>query len=267
MGRANGSGWRRCAPIVGVALLLAGCAAPSQMFLDARPQVVGDTDEPPPILSADPAYAVSCPDEVEIQVASRTDCSGRFTISPEGRINLGALGQPRVEGDTEEGVARRIAALAGVSKDDVRARVTQFRSRVVYVYGPVKGPPRSIPYRGPEPVLTFLQRAGGLGPGAAIKRVYVVRPNVARGEQPQVFPIDLAAIIHQSDPRTNVILQPLDEVYVGETRRAALSKALPKWLQPAYHRLCRLWGGCPVELEMTNDRPGGMTNAPPMPHQ
>jgi len=254
MGRANGSGWRRCAPIVGVALLLSGCAAPNRMFLDTRLQAVGDTDEPPPILSADAAYPVSCPDEVEIQVASRTDCSGRFTISPEGRINLGALGQPRVEGDTEEGLTRRIATLAGVPKEEVHARVTQFRSRVVYVYGPVKGPPRSLPYRGPEPVLSFMQRAGGLAPGAAIKRVYVVRPNVAIGEQPQVFPIDLAAIIHEGDPRTNVILQPFDELYVGETRRAALSKALPKWLQPAYHRLCRLWGGCPVELELPEDK-------------
>src|SRR5262249_9440173 len=106
MGRANGSGWRRCAPIVGAALLVAGCAAPTRMFPHPRPPAVGDSDEPPPVLSAEPAYAISCPDEVEIQVVSRTDCNGRFTISPEGRINLGALGQPRIEGDTEEGLTR-----------------------------------------------------------------------------------------------------------------------------------------------------------------
>lgn len=227
-------------------MTLSGCAAPKRLLLGTDPR---KPELPTKQLPAEPAYTISCPDIVEIAVLGRTDVGGRYAVSAEGRINLGAAGEPRVEGETEVGLVKRVAEWLDVPPGRVRCRVAEFRSRVIYLHGPVKGPPRPIPYRGPETVLSMLQRGGGLDPGAALRSVYVVRPNVARGEQPQVFGVDLPDILYRNDPTTNVVLQPFDEIYVGETRRAVIAKALPKWMLPAYHRVCWLWGGCGVELE------------------
>jgi hypothetical protein len=61
---------------------------------------------------------------------------------------------------------------------------------------------------------------------------------VAEGQPPQVFRVDLRAIILDHDERTNVRVQPFDQVYVGETRKACFGKCVPPWLRPAYDAAC-----------------------------
>src|SRR5262249_11994488 len=85
-----------------------------------------------------------------------------------------------------------------------------------------------------ETVLDLLHRAGGLTSGAAPDDVFVVRSRVAEGTAPQVFRVDLHAILFHDDPRTNIRLQPFDQVFVGETRQFGFSKCIPPWLKPIY---------------------------------
>jgi protein involved in polysaccharide export with SLBB domain len=127
----------------------------------------------------------------------------------------------------------------GIPPDRVQVRVSEYQSQSIYLYGEVTGLQRPVPYQGPETVLDLLQRTGGIRPGAAPGSVYVVRSHVADGRPPEVFHIDLQAILLKHDPQTNLRLQPFDQVYVGETRQSSLVKCLPHWLQPLYEKL---WG-------------------------
>src|SRR5205807_3090983 len=104
----------------------------------------------------------------------------------------------------------------------VQVRVAEHNSRQVFLFGPVAGHERAVPYQGPETVTALLRRTGGLTPRAELTEVHVVRPNVAVGRRPEVFPVDLEAILMRGDDRSNVVVQSYDHVYVGETRRAAL---------------------------------------------
>ena len=81
---------------------------------------------------------------------------------------------------------------------------------------------------------------GGVTPGAAEGDIHVIRSHVADGHDPQVFHIDLRAITDQKDARSNVRLQPFDQVYVGQARRAVLDRCMPPWLRPAYQTLAGL---------------------------
>jgi hypothetical protein len=104
-----------------------------------------------------------------------------------------------------------------------------------------------VPYQGPEPVIDFLKRVGGLPPGSKLSQVYVVRPNVAAGQRPEVFQVDIHGVLGENDQSTNVLLKPSDEVYIGETTRSVLARILPDWLGPVYRRLSGLlpddwWG-------------------------
>jgi polysaccharide export outer membrane protein len=202
---------------------LGGCAAArSCRSLDANPSNAN---------VAGSLYAVACPDVLDVTVGQRPDASGSTPVTPDGTILLGNVGRMRVDGLTTDQIAARLATILRVDRNDVQIRVTDYASRQVYLCGPVAGHEKAVPYEGPEPVVDFLRRTGGLSREAETREVQVVRANVAAGRRPEVFPVDLQAIVTHGDNKTNVPLQPYDQVYVGETRRAQWMKYLPPWLQ------------------------------------
>jgi hypothetical protein len=84
-----------------------------------------------------------------------------------------------------------------------------------------------------------LRRVGGIAPGAEPNDVYVVRAHVADSQRPEVFHVDLKAILLRHDDKTNVRLLPFDQIYVGESRQAQIDRWVPPWLRPVYEAL---WG-------------------------
>jgi protein involved in polysaccharide export with SLBB domain len=161
-------------------------------------------------------------------------------VAPDGRINLGALGEPRVEGQTVAEIARTVAELANVPPERVHVRVAEYNSQQVYLFGEVNGLQRSVPYQGEESVADLLRRAGGITSGAAPAKVHVIRPRVVDGRAPLVYPVDLEAIVMSKDQATNVSVQPFDQIYVGETPRSSMEKCVPPLFRPIYQAICGL---------------------------
>jgi len=184
-------------------------------------------------------YVVACPDVLEIEVEGRPDLSGAFAIGPDGRIHLDEEHSPRVEGHTPPEIAQTVAEHMGEDQDQIKVRVSDYRSQHVLLFGQVIGWQRSVPYRGQETVLELLQRVGGITAGAEPGDVYVVRAHVEDGQRPEVFHVDLRAIVLERNPSSNIRLLPFDQIYVGETRKARLEKLVPPWLRPMYYSL---WG-------------------------
>jgi protein involved in polysaccharide export with SLBB domain len=179
-------------------------------------------------------YLVGCPDVLEVTIPNRPELSGRFTIGPDGRIEMERLGRPRVEGHTAPQIARLLADQARITRYLVQVRVADYQSQEVYLFGQVSGLQRAVPYEGPETVLDLLQRTGGITPGAAPADIFVIRSRVAEGRRPEVFHVDLRAIVLNHDDRTNVRVRPFDQIHVGETRQARIERSIPPWLRPFY---------------------------------
>src|SRR5262249_40550678 len=146
----------------------------------------------------------------------------------------------RVEGQTAPEIARRMALAVGVRPAGVQVHVAEFHSQHVYLFGPGIGVQRAVAYQGPETVLDLLQRTGGITAGAAPHHVYVAPPRVVGARPPEVFPINLRAILLNQDQHTNLRLQPFDQVFIGETRRASLQKCMPPCFRPLYEAVCGL---------------------------
>ncbi len=182
-------------------------------------------------------YRVGCPDALEVRIAGRPELSGKCVVGANGRITLGDYAPIRVEGRTLAEVARLIAAETGQPPAEVEARVVEFRSQYLFLTGQVVGWQRTVPYQGQETVLELLQRVGGIAPGAAPEDVYVVRAHLGDNQRPEVFHVDLKAIVLNKDDKTNLRLLPFDQVNVGETRQARVEKAFPPWLRPVYQAL------------------------------
>jgi polysaccharide biosynthesis/export protein len=176
------------------------------------------------------AYPVACPDRLDLQVAGHPEWTGPHDVGPDGCLRLADANPLRVEGLTPAEVAARVAAALHLEPAEVRVEVAEYRSRQVFLFGQVDGPERAVPYQGPETVVDLLRRAGGLPPGAEVRTVSVVRPHVAAGRRPEVFTVDLVAILLRGDPKTNVVLAPYDQVYVAETPRYSVLKLLPEWM-------------------------------------
>jgi len=228
-----------CAGLLSL-LTLAGCA--DCKFLQKACPSPRDPNAAAEKPAPDAAYRIGCPDVLEVAFIDYPDRDALCAVDLDGRLPLGDdLSKcSRVEGRTLDDVRAELARLTGVPPERVTVRLAAPRSSRVYLHGPIRGRSRVVPYQGPEPVIDFLKRVGGLPPGSKLNEVYVVRPNVAIGGQTEVFRVDVPAVLIDGDMTTNVPLKPSDEVYVGETKRSVFARMLPDWLGPAYRRFAGL---------------------------
>ena len=153
-----------------------------------------------------------------------------------------------VDGLTPPEIARAAADRLGLPSDRVRVGVIEYNSQELYLFGEVAGQERSVPYQGPETILDLLQRVGGVAPGAAVGDIQILRSHVADGTSPELFEVDLAAIL-RGDQKTNVCLEPFDQIYIGQTKRSHFKTLLPPWLQALCERVHDVrWTRRPIAL-------------------
>lgn len=234
--------------------LLAGCAADRSQIDRALMRDTGAKTARKEVLRH---YVVRCPDVLSITVLGKPELDGLKPVGADGRIELANLGRLRVEGKTFTDIQQVIGEVAFVSPRHVGVKVADFKSQQIYVFGQVIGLQRAVPYQGPEKVTEVLQRAGGITAGASSNDVYVVRPHLIEGKQPEVFHVDLKAILTSDADETNVTVEPFDEIYVGETRHSCLEKCIPKWMRPLYESLCGLTRILPFSEKLLPRRQNG----------
>ncbi len=186
------------------------------------------------------SYRLAPPDVVSVRIGQPPVWQGQAELHPDGNILLGPFGKVQAEGFTTTALAAVIADHTHLPLSRIDVWVTAYRSRQLVVFGPVQGMPRAMPYHGPETVVQFLQRLGGVQAGANLAKIHVLRPNVHLGQAPELFRVNVEQIILRRDSSTNIRLQPNDQLYIGETRRSVLQKLLPPWLQPLYEACCLL---------------------------
>jgi protein involved in polysaccharide export with SLBB domain len=215
-----------------VAVFAAGCADARVYTCPCAERLA--TAAPAP----EPTYRLGCPDVLAVSFVDRPDWDGTVSVDVDGRLPLGDAGRPTVAGLTLAEARHAVAQAAGWPPERVSLELVSPRAGRIYIVGPENGVQRAVSYRGPEPVVEFLWRAEALPRGCAdLRSVAVLRPNVAAGGPPLLFPVDIEAVVLSGDHRTNVILQPSDEVIIGETRRSRFSRLLPDWFRPIYERI------------------------------
>ena len=275
-----------------LASLLVGCASGPPRFDQALMADPGAAGRNHGVIHA---YHVFCPDILEIRITGRPELSGWRAVDAEGRIDLGRLGRLRVEERSPSQIVQLLSEETGFPASQIQVLVAEYNSQQIYLFGqvmpvnegrgargegrerrdegggmkdksgaerfhpssffPHPSSQRAVPYRGPETVLDLLQRVGGITPGAAPSDVHVIRSRLAENKPPEVFHIDLQAIVMNQDQSTNLRLQPFDQVFVGETKRSSLEKCIPPCLRPVYEKLCGI------------RRPGSFSYDDPLPLQ
>src|SRR5262249_10113679 len=142
-------------------------------------------------------YVVRFPDLLKVQIEGHPSLSGEQAVNVEGKIEFTPGDSIRAEGKTTPAIARLIADHFNQPADNVQVSVSGFNSQSLFLQGEVKGEARAVPYVGAETVLDMLQRVGGITSGAAPTDIQVVRAHVAEGRPPEVFTVDLDAILNK----------------------------------------------------------------------
>ncbi|QVL31956.1 SLBB domain-containing protein [Telmatocola sphagniphila] len=227
----------RCYFLVGA--LLIGCCMPGCASRQAQVRKI--ISQPIPQKEYSPqldalAYQVAFPDRLNLEVEGRPELNGNHLIAVDGKLQLRDQQIP-VENESLAEVRKQLSQLFNVPVEKIQVRVAAHQSKVLLIHGAVAGGTRHIDYRGPETVLEVLERAGGLTIDADLQQIYLVRSNVINGGKQEVIDIELEKILIDHDTKSNILVRPNDEIYVGENRRANWAKILPPFMMPIYHKV------------------------------
>ena len=124
-----------------------------------------------PRLPSMPIYRIDPPDVVSVDVIglktpAKKVCSGQFLVAPDGRVNLGTIGNIYIAGMTLDEACAAIEKAAALTVDSPQAvvNVLAMNSKTYYVIieNPAGDTAASFPITGNETVLDAIAQMGGV---------------------------------------------------------------------------------------------------------
>ncbi len=175
--------------LLAVAGLLALPAGRAQQ-MEARPAVSlprAQEPAPAPVTPAavkgpvDPDYVIGAGDTLEVNVFNEPKFSGQLPVRPDGMISITLVGDMPASGYTPMQLGQEITTRLRklITDPSVTVSVLAINSKRVYLVGEVGkvGPLSMTPGMTP---LQAIATAGGPGPYANVKKIYILRANGAK---------------------------------------------------------------------------------------
>lgn len=214
-----------------LALAAAGCAT--------LPGVTDRTLRPPPEVARSSVrfqkeYVLFAGDQIEVSVWRSPEVSRTVGIRPDGFISLPLIQELKAAGLTPKELAASVTKeLSGrLLNPEVTVIPTQVRQPTVYVLGDVRTP-GGYPARNAVTAAQALALAGGALRSGGESDAAVIR--LSDDGYLEAIPIGGRFSMTQSGPYLSLaasVLQPDDIVFVPETGRAQISRALTDLLTP-----------------------------------
>lgn len=156
-------------------------------------------------------YVIGPDDVLQITVWKEPSLSGTFPVRPDGMISMVLLGDVRASGLTAMQLGHNLTIELKKYVQDplVTVLVTQVNSQRIFMVGEV-GHVGSISLTPGMTPLQAIASAGGLGPFANSKKIYILRG--AQGHQKKI-PFNYKAAL-RGDNRQIITLEPGDTVVV-----------------------------------------------------
>ncbi len=174
-------------------------------------------------------YLLQPGDIVELHTPLAPDLDEQVAVGPDGTLTFHYSDPIQASGRTLPDVTTQVRdkyckdVLECRSKtSDVKVTLRNFVGTRVYVFGEVAAP-SEIVSTGQISAVQAISRAGGLKITAQSSQALLVRRDAEN--RPHVYSIEIAAALNGRDPGADVLLQPLDIVYVPRGRLGNVSMA------------------------------------------
>ena len=165
-------------------------------------------------------YRLGPKDIIQVDFFEAPDLSGKFTVLPDGNINLPLIGKIPATGQTTEEVARSVrgAALERRILNNPEANVTliEIQSRGIKVFGAI-GKAGQYYLKANQRLLDIIAEAGGVDFSKDSTRIFVVRKLDLTSKL--AIEINLNDLIRGKDPATNILLRDEDIIYLPRAYR------------------------------------------------
>jgi polysaccharide biosynthesis/export protein len=157
-------------------------------------------------------FVIGESDVLNINVWKEPEISQNVVVRPDGKISLPLIGEVTITGLTplqaQSLLTTRLQSI--LTNPQVTVTVTEIRSRIVSIAGEV-GKPGLYPLLVPTTVLQLITNAGGLGPFANKRGIFILR--TVDGKQEKI-PFNYKLVIKGEHPEQNILLRPRDTVVV-----------------------------------------------------
>ncbi|MFW6119021.1 MAG: polysaccharide biosynthesis/export family protein [Planctomycetota bacterium] len=175
-------------------------------------------------------YTVDPPDIIRIEFLNQPELTREVELRSDGMVTLPYLEDVEVGGMTTVEIREKLEDLyaAYYKEPRILVSVASFRSKHLYVYGEV-GSEGTQSYTGYQHISDVIGQAGGVTRRAAPGRVKVIRGDP---EDPEVYKVDLDALLFEGDRLQDVSLAENDVVYVPPNRLAWVGYQMDNLLFP-----------------------------------
>ncbi len=176
-------------------------------------------------------YLLGPDDVVHIVVENHPEWSGDFSIRPDGRVVIPALGNINAEGLFREEFEANLELYLDkyINNPRVTIDIVQYASQVVYILGEVASPGK-YPTEGKKLTLRDAVIAAGLPTrNAAIRRVFIIS---ASRKNPHREVVNLYRILYRGELKRNIELEPGDVVYIPKTLVGMIGDFVGSLLSP-----------------------------------
>jgi polysaccharide export outer membrane protein len=198
-----------------MAFLGAALFCQAQNPAPAEPQTAQNAAAPAAQNTTRPAmtesYVIDSSDVLTVTVFKEPTLSGGLLVRPDGMISMPLLGDIRASGKTPVQLADEISTKLQkyIQDPNVTVVLGQMNSKKIYLMGEIgrTGPIEMTPGM---TLLEAIATAGGLGPYANAKKIYILRNE---GGKQQKIPVQYKKAL-KGDSTLNLILHPGDTIVV-----------------------------------------------------
>jgi len=218
--------WVLVVLVVALLSVASGCASKRPLDINKRLTSLEMVAKKPP----DALYIVDPPDVIQIEWLGGEEPTRSVTLRSDGRVTLPLVGDVQVAQMTTQQIQDKLTELYSKYYREPRlfVSVIGYNSKHVYVYGEVRSQ-GDVPYTGYTTVADVIGQVGGVTRRAATGRVRVIRGDP---EAPEIYKVDLDALIYDGDTLQDVSLAENDVVYVPPTALAWVGYQIDQLLFP-----------------------------------
>lgn len=158
------------------------------------------------------AFQLGPGDRISVRVWRQDDLTTDLIIAPDGTINFPLVGQLQVAGMTYPQLTAKLteAIATYYANPQVAVNILEVHSQKVFVVGEVSQP-AVIELTRPITVMDAITETGGINSFAQTRNVLLIRGGM---DEPELYTVDVHAILSEGRLDQNVLLQRGDILYV-----------------------------------------------------
>ncbi len=206
-----------CCLTLTLILLLSACASSEAPTLSAGVPSTAD-------------YVIQPGDKLDIKFYYQPELNETVVVRPDGKISLQLVSETTAVGQSP---AQLREVLVGkyapeIKRPEIAVIVRSFASQKVFVDGEVLKP-GVVQMARPLTVLQAISSAGGVRDSAYLKGILVIRH--APSGRPEFVSLNLKNVVNGIEPEQDVLLSPLDVVYVPRSSIANVNLWIDRYIR------------------------------------